>query len=318
MRLIKVVFFTLLTFICLNAKELTPSFVYTAKGGVTDMVVKDKLLYVATSASSIDIFDIKKQSRLNSIELPKIKDFMGDIIDSKVYSLDVLDKEILILSQGEKGARKINISKDDKLTEIISDKEKMFIAKAKFINKHKIIFALLSNEIYTYDIKTKKILKKIQVSHSKFSNFVLTEDKKNIIVADESGDLKMYNTDTLNLIKTFEKQNLDNVFQVDSKNGLILTAGQDRKSVVYSIDGKTTYSKDGTFLIYSVGLSPSGKLAGFASNEDNDITVFNTDNRNDLHTLVKNPATITNILFINEKEVFVSSDHKKINYYKIY
>lgn len=317
MNLFKFVFSIFLVFNLLNAKEIKPNAEYIAKGGVTDLVFSDNKLYAATAASAVDIFDIKTKTKINSIVLPKIKDFMGDIIDSKIYSVDVLDNKILILSQGEKGGRAINLFVNNELKEIISDKKKMYIAKAKFIDEKTIIFALLSNEIYTYDLVENKILKLKQISYSKFSNFILTEDKNSIIIADESGDLQMLNSRTLETIKTFKDQNLDNVFQVDTKNGIIITAGQDRRTVIYNTNSNTSYYKSASFLIYSAGLSPSGKLAAFASNEDNEVTVFDTTNKNDLHTLVQNPATLTNILFINENEIFVASDHKKINYYKI-
>ena len=34
---------------------------------------------------------------------------MGDIIDSKIYSVDVLEDNILLVSQGEKGGRNLSI-----------------------------------------------------------------------------------------------------------------------------------------------------------------------------------------------------------------
>lgn len=317
MNLFKFVFSILLLLNFLNAKDIDPTFTYMAKGGVTDLVFSENKLYAATAASSVDIFDIKTKTKINSIILPKIKDFMGDIIDSKIYSVDVLGNKTLILSQGEKGGRAVNIYANKQLKEIISAKKKMYIAKAKFIDEKTIIFALLSNEVYTFDLVKNKIVKIKQISHSKFSNFILTEDKKSIIIADESGNLHMLNSRTLEEVRTFENQNLDNVFQVDTKNGVIITAGQDRRSVIYHLNNSTVYYKTASFLIYSAGLSPSGKLAAYASNEDNEVTVFNTVTKNDLHTLVQNPATLTNILFINENEIFVASDHKKINYYKI-
>ena len=44
---------------------------------------------------------------------------------------------------------------------------------------------------------------------------------------------------------------------------------------------------------------------------------FNTKTKENLHLLKENRATLTNILFINENEIFVTSDDKQINYYKI-
>ena len=249
--------------------------------------------------------------------MPKIKDFVGDAIDSKIYSIDTLKDNILILSQGEKGGRNIDIYKDGKIEKIIEDKDRLFIARAKFLDQNHIIFALLSNQLYLYDIKNKKILKEVQISQSKFSNFKLTEDKNQIIVCDESGILTMIDSKSFEILKVFKNQNLDNVFQVDVKNNLILTAGQDRRAAIYSINGKNDFYKEFSFLIYSVGLSPSAKLAAVASDEENNVTIFNVNSKENLYKLMQNKSTLTNILFVNENEIFVSSDDKQINYYKI-
>jgi len=317
MNFTKTIFLVFCLCLISNAKDIQPSFEYKASGGVNDLIYKNHTLYAATSASSVDIFDLGKKEKINSIKLPKIKDFMGDIIDSKIYSIDVLENQVLILSQGFKGGRALNIFEDGKLKEILSDKKRMFIAKARFVNKDIIVFALLSNQVYLYDINKKETIKQVHVSYSKFSDFVLDEKKEKIIIADESGNLTMLDTKTLAVIDTFEKQNLDNIFDVDIKNGMIITAGQDRRSAIYTLDKKTSYHKDGTFLIYSAALSPSNKIAAIAVNENNDVRVFDTHSKANLHMLLNNPATLTNILFINEQEVFVASDHEKINYYKI-
>lgn len=317
MKLFKAILFITLLLNILNAKEINPSFTYKASGSVTDIVLKNDKIYVATAASKVDIFDIKTHELLESIAIPRIKDFMGDEIDSKIYSVDILENMILILSQGSKGGRAIHIYKDSKLTEIISAKERMFIARAKFLDKKRILFSLLSNELYLYDLENKKKILQTQISQSKFSYFALSEDKKRIVIADESGILQMLDTTSLKVLEVFKKQNLDNVFQVDLKNDIILTAGQDRRAAVFSIKEKTAYHKDASFLIYSAGLSPSGELAGIASNEDNEVSIFNTKTKEDLSLLKGNRTTLTNIIFINEKEVLVSSDDERINYYKI-
>ncbi len=299
------------------AKDLSPQFSLIASGAVTDLVLKKDKLFVATSASSVDIFNINTKEKIDSIKMPKIKDFMQDIIDSKIYSVDVLENNILILSQGEKGGRNIDIYKDGKIENIIEDKDRLFIARAKFIDENHIIYALLSNQIYLYDIKNKKVLNEIQISQSKFSYFKLNENKSKVVIADESGILTMIDSKNFEIIKTFRNQNLDNVFQVDIKNDFILTAGQDRRAAVYSMNEKNNYYKEFSFLIYSAGLSPSGNLAGISSDEENNVTIFNTNTKENLYKLTQNKATLTNILFINENEIFVSSDDENINYYKL-
>jgi hypothetical protein len=170
-----IIFFLLL--LNIFAKDLTPNYSLIASGAVTDLVLKEDKLFIATSASSVDIFDITTKEKIDSIKMPKIKDFMQDIIDSKIYSVDVLENNILILSQGQNGGRNIDIYKNGKIENIIKDKDRLFIARAKFIDENHIIYALLSNQIYLYDIKNKKVLNEIQISQSKFSHFKLNEDK---------------------------------------------------------------------------------------------------------------------------------------------
>ncbi len=200
---------------------------------------------------------------------------------------------------------------------IIDEKLKLSIAKAKFLNKNTLILALLSNEIISFDMKTKKENWRMQASGARFSDFVLSEDKTQIVVADESGALKICNTKDGVITKILTGQNLDNVFQVDYKNKIIITAGKDRRAVVYFLKSHSSYYKKSSFLVYSVGLSPSGQLAGYSSDEDNNITVFNTITQNTIGIYGGNKMTLTNILFHGEKQFFSSSDSNIINLYNI-
>lgn len=317
MKLFKIIFISLFLIFTSYAKDLLPTKSLEANGAVTDLVINGNLLYAGTDASEVDIFDINKKELIKSIKISKIEDFMGDVIDAKIYSIDVLDDMVLILSQGQKGGRNIFIYKDEKLQTIISDKKRLFIAKAKFISKNKIIFSLLGNQLYLYDLTNNKKIYIKQISQSKFSDFSLNEKKNKVVIADESGNLHQYETLTGKFIKNFENQNLDNVFKVDWKKDKIITAGQDRRSVVYDDITNGAYYKQVHFLIYSCGLSPSSNLAGFASDEENNVTIFNTQSKVNLHKLRGNKMTLTNILFLNEHELFVSSDDKNINYYNL-
>jgi hypothetical protein len=307
----------LLFFMELNAKDLKPSFVYEGSGAVTDLVYQDNRLYSATAEGKVDIYDTKEQKLIKSIEVPKIKDFIGDEVASKLYSVDIMDGKIMIASQGKMGYRRVHIYEDNNLSEIINTSASYTIAKAKFIDKEHLLIALLSNELILYDIKNKKAVYREQISASKFSSFALNEKRDKVIIVDESGDLKLISVKDAKVLKELKGQNVDNVFQVDYKNGLIITAGQDRRCAIYSKDGKTAYFKNGSFLIYSAGLSPSGKIGGFAGDEHNNVMLFNTSTKSDLYKLGSHKATISSILFINESELFTASDDIHINYWKL-
>ncbi len=290
---------------------------YISSGPVTDIVLAGSKLYSATNASCVDVFDLKSKKIINQIKVNKIEDFMGDKVDSKIYSVDILDDKILILSQANQGFRRVHIHQNNKSEVIISDEKKLTISKSKFLDKENILLGMLSNELVSYNIKTKTNNWIVQVSGAKFSDFVLNEDKSQAVIADESGDLKIYNTKNGKLIKTLEGQNLDNVFKVDYKNGIIATAGQDRRVVIYNNKSGSAYYKSSHFLIYSVGLSPSGKIVAFSSDENNNITLFNTTTKSTLGKFGGNKMTLTKILFLNENEFLAASDDKTVNLYKI-
>ena len=315
----------ILLFSSLIAKDLKPTFIYTASGGVTDIVSGKNKLYVATQASSVDIFDLKNKKLIKKIQVKKIKDFMGDTIDAKIYNVDIYKDKVLLTAQAPKGFREVYIYANNKLNKIISIKKKMFISKAMFIDENTILFSLLSNEMYLYDLKTKKILWKIDVRakdadfNSTFADFALNEDKTLAVVADESGNLKIVDIKKAQVIKILAGKNLDKVFKVDIKNNKIITAGQDGRCVIYNLNNNSDYflREKHWFIIYGAKLSPSGNLGAYSSDENNNVTVFKTNTKQKIFRLTKNLMTLSSILFINEDEIFVATDSNKFNYYNL-
>ncbi|WP_418180145.1 WD40 repeat domain-containing protein [Aliarcobacter lanthieri] len=314
--MLRIIFFTLF-YIVLSAKEVTPSFSLKASGAITDFIVENNILYIGTTTSSIDIFSLEKKEKISSIKIPKIKDFLGDIIDAKIFSVDKINNDILILSQGKNGGRNIFIYKNDKLKNIINAKDRLFIAQAKFLDDNHIIYALLSNQIFIYDIKNSKIINELQVSQSSFSHFVLSDDKKTILVTDESGVINQYDTKSFKKLKTFKDKNVDRVFQVDIKKDTILASGQDRRVAIYFTNGKASFYKSFDFLVYAGALSPSSNLACVSNDENNNALVFDINKNEDKYLLTQNKAILTKILFLDEDTVAISSDDENINFYNL-
>lgn len=323
--MIKLFLISIIVFFNLYSKDLKPTYIYKASGAVTDIVASKDKIYVATQASVVDIFDLKTKKLITKIKIPQIKDFMGDTIDAKIYNVDIYKNKVLLTAQGSKGFTKIYIYENKKITTIIDVEKKMNISKAKFINDNIIIFSLLGNEMYKYDYKNHKVIWKIDVKskdatfNSKFSDFALNENKTLVVVADESGDLKLVDIKKAKVIAILDGQNLDNVFKVDFKNNKIITAGQDGRCVVYDMSNHSSYflRKKRWFLIYGAALSHSGKYGAFSSDEKNNITIFNTNTKDTIYKLTNNLMTISSILFISENEIFVSTDSNKFNYYKM-
>lgn len=295
--------------------NLEPTKVFKSSGTVQSLVYLDNILYAGTSNGTVEIFDTQTTEKLKETKLPDIKDFMGDTIPAKIYSIDVLNDKVLIVSQGMKGYRNIFVFENEKLNKVIDIEEKYFVQKAKFLSNEKIIFALLSNQIGSYDLKAKKLDYLIQISPSSFSDFALSEDKKSIATTDESGIVRKFDVKSGQLFGEIMKKNLDKVYQLDFKSGVILTAGQDRQAVVYNSFSSYDFKYD--FLLYSCGLSPSAKIGAVAYNEKNEVIVFDLSSKKELFNLRGQKATLTQILFINDDEVFVSSDDSNINYFKL-
>lgn len=296
-------------------ENITPDKIYKATGTVQSIIVNEDKLYAGTDNGTVEIFNINSTQKIKTIKLPDIKDFMGDTIASKIYSIDLLEDKILIVSQGMKGYRNIFIYENDKLNKIIDINKKFFVQKASFVSNTKIVFGLLSNQIGVYNYKTKKLDYLIQISPSSFSHFMIDEDKKTIATTDESGIVRVVDIKSGQVIKQPKALNLDKVYQLDFKKGIILTAGQDRKSVVYK--DYSSYSFDFDFLLYSCGLSPDAKLGAVAHNEKNEVLVFDIVSKKNLYNLKGQKATLTQILFKNEKEIFTSCDDPNINYFKL-
>jgi len=307
-------FFSFVVFVY-GIETKKPTKVFLASGNVQSMVYKDGKLYTGCDAGVVEIFDVKSKKTLKKIKLPKIKDFIGDSIDAKIYSIDLFDDTILIVSQGEKGYRDLFLYTNGTLKHSIKIDKKMFIQKANFISKEQVIFALLSNQIGLFDIAKNKLIYLNQISSSSFSHFMLSEDKKTIASSDESGVVRIINVATSRIEKELKAVNLDKVYQLDYKKGNILTAGQDRKAVFFK--GNTYYGLDFGFLLYSCALSEDSLKGAIAYNEKNEVLIFDTTTRKYLYNLTGQEATMTQILFSSPNEVFVSSDSKKINYFKL-
>lgn len=296
-------------------ETLQPSKSFKASGDVQSMVMHGKLLYAGTSEGTVDVFHLDSKKKLQTIQLPKIKDFTGEHINPKIYSVDFLDDALLIVSQGLNGFRDLYIFKNKKLEKIFSQNNKLLIQKASFVSKDHLLVGLLSNQIGLFDMKNRKQIYLVQLSQSSFSHFMLSGDKKTFASTDESGVVRIVDTLTGKVVKQLPPKNLDKIYQLDYKNGVILTAGQDRKSVVYK--NNSAYSLDFDFLLYSCALNSKGDLGAVAYNEQNEVLVFDLATKTYLYNLVGQEATMTQILFVSENELLVSSDSQKVNYFKL-
>ena len=311
----KTLFLFFILILQLLAKDINPLYSIKADGEILAVLVQDGKIYASTDSGIVDIFDIKSHQKEKIIKFDKIKDFLGDMSDARIFSVDKIDKKLLFVSQAEEGFSKLYLY-DGKKTLIFDTKDKLPIVKAKFITKDKIILALLSSQVILYDLKTKKFIYKSQVSESKFSDFALNLDKTKMVLADESGSATLLRTLNGKTIKVYKGQNLDNVYQVDYKNHTIAVASKDRRCGIYKDDSTTAYYKKAKFMVYSTGVSPDGKLCAYPNDFANNITIFDVDTKEDIYELSGDKSTISNIIFMNNSEIFTTSKDK-IKFWKL-
>ncbi len=193
----------------------------------------------------------------------------------------------------------------------------MAAIKARFINKEQILIGLLSNEAILFDIKSKKELFRVQLSESKFSDFALNENKSQAVFACESGVLNVIDTHTGKVLNTLKSVNVDNVYKVDFKQGIVSGAGQDRRGALYDVrKGKGDYI-EGSFLIYATGLSPSAKQVAFAMDEKNYISIYKRSSKSKIAELQGQKSTLSVILFKDEETLFSSSGDNTVMMWKL-
>ena len=307
-----VLFFLLSSIFLWATPTLKPLESIEINGTVKDMVLRDNVLVVATDMGHIEIKDITTKKSLKNIEIPNVKDFMGEVIPARVMSTDKIDNQYLLLSDSGKNGYSNLYIYDKNLTKILSAKDKKAIIKARFIDKEHVLLGYLSNEVALLDLKSKKEQYKVQLSESKFSDFALNINRSQAVFACESGVLNVVDVKTGKILKELKGQNLDNVYRVDFKNEIVSGAGQDRRGSIYDVrTGKGSYIA-GDFLIYSTALSPTASRVAFAMDEQNNISIYNSSTKSKIALLKGQKSTLNVIIFQDENKIFSASDDSTI------
>jgi len=297
-------------------KTIEPTFVFKSKGFVNDFIIDKNKMYVANDEGSIEIFDLATQQLLDEIFIEPIYTAKQTWQNSKILSVDRHNGKTLIVSNDVGPYRNVWLHDGKTLKHIINPSHKASIKEARFLDDSKYIFGTLGYEISLYNSSDNYKSYSTQPEKSSFSDMVLSEDKKTMVSASESGQVVLSDTKTGKKIKEFKALNLDKVYQLSYKNGTVITAGQNRRVVVFPKNGKE-YSIKSNFLVYNVALSPSGKIGIYSSNIDNDLQLFYTKNGKKSHILKGHYAIPTMIKFYDENSLFSAGYENKIFYWRI-
>jgi len=295
------------------AEVFTPVQKIIVNGMSKDMVLRDKEVVIGTTNGVMQVYDYESKVFIKILTLPQIQDFMGDMIEPRVFSVDKMDGRYLMMSDSGKGGyANLWIHENGVTTKVLDASAKKAVVKARFINKDQILLGYLSNEAALFDLKSKDELYRVQLSESKFSDFALNEAKTQAVFSCESGVLNIIDTKTGKIVKVLEGMNVDNVYRVDFKQGIVSGAGQDRRGSIYdTVMGTSTYIEGG-FLIYATGLSPSAKKVAFVMDEKNTISIYIRSSKTKIAELQGQKSTLNNIIFKDENTLFSSSDDNTV------
>lgn len=306
----------LIFLVFLNAKEIHPTFKLESMGFVNDFTVHKNIIYVANDEGTVDVFDLKTGKLINQIILDLVTTRLDDLISPNILSVDYLNGKLLIVSVGLGNYRNVWIYENFELKKIIGVDKKLTLKEARFIDDEKIMLGTFSSEIILHDIGESYNVYKRHVTQSTLGDIELSEDKSKVVMSDESGEIRLLDVKTSETLKVYDSQNVDNVYHIAYAKGVIITAGQDRRVAVYQ-DGKKDYHIKSDFLVYCVGISPSGKVGVYSSGEKSDLQLFNTKTEKKLDKLIGHKGIINQIKFINEKELFSVERSPYIYYWRL-
>ena len=287
----------------LSAKEIKPAFVMKTQGLVNDFVLDGIYLYVGTDDGLVEIFNIQTRKKVDEIFITAEKSAMGDWVNPKILSVDRNNGKTLIVSSSLGGYRDVWIHNGEKLKRLISTKKKIAIKEARFVDDENILYGTLAYEVANYSLGEGYRTYEHQVEASTFSDMVLSEDKKSFVTASESGQVTIMDVKTGKILKQPKPLNLDNIYKLDYKNGTIITAGQDRRVGIYPKSGTPYYIKS-NFLVYCVGLSPSGNIGVYSANDENHLQLFNVKTGKKTDTLIGQDSVPSTIKFFDEDGFF--------------
>ena len=306
----------LLLFNTLYARDITPITTVKTSGLVSDFVEDNGFLYVATDEGTVDVIDLVKQEIVRKIQLPDLLTMRDETIPARVHCVDRSNGKTLLVSSGMSAYRNIWIDNEGELKKIIDEKKELMPKKVLFTEENKIIMGSFGSDVVLYDNEENAKLYERQVSVSTMGDMALSNDKKKMIISDESGNVMLIEVNSSKILKTFSSEHVDNIYKVAYANDTIVTAGQDRRVGVYRNDGQS-YHIMSDFLVYAVGLSPNGSTGAYSSGLEHHLQLFDTRTKKKGDTLVGHYAIPNKILFINETSVISSGDEAKIFFWKL-
>ncbi len=315
MNKIAVILLLLLSFV--DAKEIEPLYRLNTSGGfVTDFVLDGGKIYVATDAGTVDIFALGSEKMIAQIVLDPILSGRGELIPARISRIDRQNAKTLIVSMGADNYRNVWLEENGNIKQIIDEKKKLLIREAHFVDDNRIMFGTFDADVILYNISEGYKTYEHANSQSTLCDIALSPDSKKMVIADESGVIKLYDVESAKVEQEFASENVDKVFSVAYQNGVVVTGGEDRRVGVYQKDRKAYHLKS-DFLVYAVGLSPSGRVGVYSDGEAQVLQLFNTATKKKLDRLVGHKEIVNKIEFISENSLISSGEGRELFLWKL-
>jgi len=295
----------------LSAQDLKPTIRLPTSGFVNDFVINESFLYVATTEGVIDIFDLYKKRRVGEILFPHVTSGRGERVVPKLLSIDYLNKKLLIVSSAENGRKNIWMYEKNHLIRVAEKSSDALVKEARFLDDEHFLFGTIASEIILYQNSENYEQYHQQITQSRLSGLALSEDRSHVIMADESGEVRLIDVKSGKESAFIGAQNLDNVYKVVYKNGTVLTGGQDRRVGVY-VAGQKPYYIQSNFLVYCVGLCDDAGMGAYSSGFDHDIQLFDTKSKKKMYRLVGHKSVINKIYFFTETIIVSAGDENEV------
>ena len=280
---------------------------------VLDMVVREGKIWASTDGGDILQIDVRGKI-LNKISLKPFINSWGEKTIPKAMSLDISPDGKISVVASEEGKLYLIRGREMKIS---SYQTRSIIKKVAFISNTQVILALISNEIVWFDLVANKVIATLSGGTSPLSDMALSSDRKIAMIGGEAGVVTLIDTVKMKIIRQISGGNVDNIYKLDTQNGYIVTAGQDRRAIVYTVDGKHYVRYNGSFLIYSASLSPRANRMAAAMDEQNAISIFDTHSHQRIALAQGHNATLNSIVFIDEKRFVSCADENKILYWEL-
>ncbi len=298
----KTILFMLMSSIMFALTTVKPSKLVRFSYYISKITFNKNYLIAGLENGKIEIKNFNTQKTLKIINLPKIHDFMGNLIPMPIYSLDILNNRLLILAQGENASRILYIYniKTDKLNKIFQVPTTFM--QARFTDKNHILFAMLSDEIKLYNLQTKKYEYDNQIGNYVFSIFELNPDKTLAAIGDESGNIKIIDVKNGKKVATIIGYNKDKTISIGFQKNLILNASVDERIALYKKDGYQLLKLKSEFIPYAADIAPDEKTFAYQCDEQNDIMVRDLNNK-PLCILKGHTMTLNELKYIGNKTI---------------